>query len=219
VDRKTGKPRPYANVNDLVQSSARELLEHAWKRFADEFGRGDLVWFPIHDELVLHVPDPLVGQVMAEVEQCMRFDFMGVPIKRLCRAATRAGRQLPLDDQPTCGNAREVARHWVIAGTTGFGGVRTGMGTSPFECAARTSGCEYCTCWCGSRFMARSRPGWSWTTPAATAGAPTPTHLRIANYKAAALTKVPGEELQRAVRLERRQVSVSAGVGMQRLLS
>ena len=53
---------------------------YAWKRFADEFGRGDLVWFPIHDELVLHVPDGLVGQVMAEVEQCLRFDFMGVPI-------------------------------------------------------------------------------------------------------------------------------------------
>src|SRR6266702_120785 len=32
-------------------------------------------------------------------------------------------------------------------------------------------------------------------------------------------TKVPGEEPQRAVRLERRQVSVLAGVGMQRLLS
>jgi hypothetical protein len=38
----------------------------SWKQSADEFGRGDLVWFPIHDELVLHVPDHLVGQVMAE---------------------------------------------------------------------------------------------------------------------------------------------------------
>lgn len=60
---------------DPVAESGR-----SWKQFADEFGRGDLVWFPIHDELVLHVLDPLVGQVMAEVEQCMRFDFMGVPI-------------------------------------------------------------------------------------------------------------------------------------------
>jgi DNA polymerase I len=55
-NRKTGQPRPYANVNYLVQSYARELLVHAWKRFADEYGRGDLVWFPIHNELVLHVP-------------------------------------------------------------------------------------------------------------------------------------------------------------------
>lgn len=38
------------------------------------------MWLPIHDELVLHVPDPLVERVMAEVEQCRRFDFMGVPI-------------------------------------------------------------------------------------------------------------------------------------------
>jgi DNA polymerase I-like protein with 3'-5' exonuclease and polymerase domains len=80
TNRKTGQSRAYANINYLVQSSARELLVHAWKRFADEFGRGDMVWFPIHDELVLHVPDPLVEQLMAEVEACMRFDFMGVPI-------------------------------------------------------------------------------------------------------------------------------------------
>lgn len=52
----------------------------AWKRFADRFGRGDLVWFLIHDELVAHVADHLVEPVTAEVERCMRVDFMGVPI-------------------------------------------------------------------------------------------------------------------------------------------
>lgn len=26
------------------------------------------------------MPEPLVEQVMAEVERCMRFDFMGVPV-------------------------------------------------------------------------------------------------------------------------------------------
>lgn len=52
----------------------------AWKRFADRFGRGDLVWFLIHDELVAHVADHLVELVTAEVERCMRVDFMGVPI-------------------------------------------------------------------------------------------------------------------------------------------
>jgi hypothetical protein len=41
----------YVSAADLVQPSARELLVHAWKRFADGFGRGDLVWLPIHDEL------------------------------------------------------------------------------------------------------------------------------------------------------------------------
>jgi DNA polymerase-1 len=80
VNKKTGDSRAYANINYLVQSSARELLVHAWYRFATEFGRGDMLWFPIHDELVLQVPNNLVETVMGEVEQCMRFDFMGVPI-------------------------------------------------------------------------------------------------------------------------------------------
>ena len=80
TNKKTGESRAYANINYLVQSSARELLVHAWYRFATEFGRGDMLWFPIHDELVLQVPDDLVEAVMREVEQCMRFDFMGVPI-------------------------------------------------------------------------------------------------------------------------------------------
>jgi hypothetical protein len=55
------------------------LLPPAGQDSDEGDSRGDLVWFPIHDELVLHVPDGLVGRVMAEVEQCMRFDFMGVP--------------------------------------------------------------------------------------------------------------------------------------------
>jgi DNA polymerase-1 len=80
VNKKTGDLRTFANINYVVQSSARELLVHAWHRFATEFGRGDMVWFPIHDELVLQVPDQLVETVMGEIEQCMRFDFMGVPI-------------------------------------------------------------------------------------------------------------------------------------------
>jgi DNA polymerase I-like protein with 3'-5' exonuclease and polymerase domains len=80
VNKKTGEPRSYANINYVVQSSARELLVHAWRRFAVEFGRGDMVWFPIHDEMVIQVPNHLVETVMCEIEQCMRFDFMGVPI-------------------------------------------------------------------------------------------------------------------------------------------
>lgn len=75
-----GDLRTYANINYLVQSSARDLLVDAWHRFAHEFGRGSMVWFPVHDELVLQVPEDLVDQVTDEVQRCMRFDFMGVPI-------------------------------------------------------------------------------------------------------------------------------------------
>lgn len=77
---KHGDLRAYANINYLVQSSARDLLVDAWWRFAHEFGRGSMVWFPVHDELVLQVPEDLVDQVTDEVQRCMRFDFMGVPI-------------------------------------------------------------------------------------------------------------------------------------------
>ncbi|MEU1240067.1 DNA polymerase A family protein [Micromonospora parva] len=77
---KQGDLRTYANINYLVQSSARDLLVDAWHRFAHEFGRGPMVWFPVHDELVLQVPEALVDQVTDEVQRCMRFDFMGVPI-------------------------------------------------------------------------------------------------------------------------------------------
>jgi len=75
-----GRSRSYANINYMVQSSARELLVEAWWRLAHQFGRGLMVWLPIHDELVLEVPNDEVEQVMREVESCMTFDFMGVPI-------------------------------------------------------------------------------------------------------------------------------------------
>lgn len=77
---KRGDLRTFANINYVVQSSARELLVDAWYRFATEFGRADLVWFPVHDELILQVPEGQVDQVVDEVQRCMRFDFMGVPI-------------------------------------------------------------------------------------------------------------------------------------------
>ncbi len=38
------------------------------------------MWLPIHDELVLHVPEAELEQVTKEIEESMTFDFMGVPI-------------------------------------------------------------------------------------------------------------------------------------------
>lgn len=83
VNRKTGDIRSYANVNYLVQSSARDLLVDAWYRFEHDFGHDGIVWWPVHDELVLQVPadDPdRVGDIIADAERAMTFDFMGVPI-------------------------------------------------------------------------------------------------------------------------------------------
>ncbi len=39
-----------------------------------------MLWLPVHDELVLEVPEELLDVVLKEVEECMSFDFMGVPI-------------------------------------------------------------------------------------------------------------------------------------------
>ena len=77
---RAGDLRTYANINYAVQSAARELLVDAWYRFDREFGRGSMVWYPIHDELVLEVPENEVEPVIADAERCMRFDFRGVPI-------------------------------------------------------------------------------------------------------------------------------------------
>jgi DNA polymerase I-like protein with 3'-5' exonuclease and polymerase domains len=78
---RNGSSRAYANMNYLIQGSARELLVGAWHRFASKPGRAEMAWFPIHDELVLHVPEALADEVAAEVGEAMSFDFYGVPIK------------------------------------------------------------------------------------------------------------------------------------------
>jgi DNA polymerase-1 len=79
-NKRTGDLRVHANVNYAVQSAARELLVDAWLHFDRQYGHGDKVWYPIHDELVLEVPEGEVEQVIADAERCMRFDFRGVPI-------------------------------------------------------------------------------------------------------------------------------------------
>lgn len=80
VNKKTGQPRSYANINYAVQSSARDLLVGAWRRLDELSGLGDRVWYPIHDELVLQCRPDEVAHVVSEAERHMRFDFWGVPI-------------------------------------------------------------------------------------------------------------------------------------------
>jgi DNA polymerase-1 len=80
VNRRDGSARAYANINYLVQSSAREALVDAWWRFATEFGRAANVWYPIHDELVLTAPEDEMAAVIADAQTCMNFEFRGVPI-------------------------------------------------------------------------------------------------------------------------------------------
>jgi DNA polymerase-1 len=76
-----GELRSYASVNYAVQSAARECLVDAWMRLEEGHGRPGIVWLPVHDELVLQVPDDEIDAVIADVEDSMTFDFRGVPIE------------------------------------------------------------------------------------------------------------------------------------------
>lgn len=77
---KYGELKPYANINYMIQSSARDLIVAAWWKFAKVHGMGDLVWMPIHDEIVLEVPVDRVDEAMAAIQESMNMDFFGVPI-------------------------------------------------------------------------------------------------------------------------------------------
>lgn len=75
---RAGEIRSYANVNYQIQSSSRELLVQAWMDL--EKTHPGVVWIPIHDELVLMVPEGEEQAVAEAAQQAMRFDFRGVPI-------------------------------------------------------------------------------------------------------------------------------------------
>jgi DNA polymerase-1 len=76
-----GDIRAYANINYAVQSAAREVLVDAWIRLEDGHSRPGIVWLPVHDELVLQVPDDEIDAVIADAEHSMRMEFRGVPVE------------------------------------------------------------------------------------------------------------------------------------------
>ena len=107
-----GRPKFFANINNLVQSSARDLLIDAWHRFDIEFGHGERIWFPIHDELVLHVPEDQVDAILATAERCMTFDFRGVPIAAdgiVLRDGSGVSRWMGHDEAEKIATAKEAA--------------------------------------------------------------------------------------------------------------
>ncbi len=66
-------------LNYMIQSSSRDLLVLAWHRLA-EWGMGDMVWIPIHDELILQVPEGRVEECMEKLQAAMTMTLLGVPI-------------------------------------------------------------------------------------------------------------------------------------------
>ena len=72
--------RTYANSNYLIQSTARDLLVEALRRYLSNPAYADSLMIPIHDEIVVQVPREKANEAAAWLEEAMTFDFMGVPI-------------------------------------------------------------------------------------------------------------------------------------------
>lgn len=66
-------------LNYMIQSSSRDLLVAALHKLA-EMGLAEMLWVPIHDELILQVPEERLEECMAALEAAMRMTLLGVPI-------------------------------------------------------------------------------------------------------------------------------------------
>lgn len=71
--------RDYANGNYMIQSTGRDVLGAALCRLADA-GWADYFWLPIHDELVMEVPEDRAEEACAALTECMSTEVLGVPV-------------------------------------------------------------------------------------------------------------------------------------------
>jgi len=70
---------PHKAVNYAVQGTARELLADALLRWRDT-PWGKAVLLPVHDEIIVMVPETDAAAATSALVDCMRTDFLGVPI-------------------------------------------------------------------------------------------------------------------------------------------
>lgn len=79
----TGRPlivgRPYAAVNYLIQSPARDIFASGILRLHDA-GLGHYLRLVVHDEVVLSVPEDQAEEIVPAVQEAMETTFKGVPI-------------------------------------------------------------------------------------------------------------------------------------------
>lgn len=71
--------RGYANLNYLIQSTARDLFAVAVQRIVDAVGV-EALWMFVHDEVILQVPEDQAEQAREAVLNAMRTTFYGIPI-------------------------------------------------------------------------------------------------------------------------------------------
>lgn len=72
--------KPYAVVNYVVQSTARDIMAEALLRVMDDEELEPTVLLPIHDELLGQAPKAEAEQVARRYGEVMSTEFMGVPI-------------------------------------------------------------------------------------------------------------------------------------------
>lgn len=71
--------RPHAAPNYAIQRTARELLIDAMLRWRDtQWGR--CVLLPVHDEIIVMVPEAEGAAAIAALVDCMQTELLGVPI-------------------------------------------------------------------------------------------------------------------------------------------
>ena len=71
--------RSYIGINYYIQSAARDVFVQALFRLAAA-GFMDHLWLPVHDEIIVSVPEQDTQQVARVMEAVMASEFMGVPI-------------------------------------------------------------------------------------------------------------------------------------------
>lgn len=71
--------RRYANGNYMIQSSGRDVLGAAMLELVDK-GWGHTIWLPIHDEIVLEVPEEKAKKAKRVLEKCMFTEFGDIPL-------------------------------------------------------------------------------------------------------------------------------------------
>lgn len=72
---------PYAALNYMIQSTARDLLVIAVYRIIHRLGiPPKAIWLLVHDEVLLQVPEDIAESVASEVEKIMGTTLYGIPI-------------------------------------------------------------------------------------------------------------------------------------------
>lgn len=69
----------YKVVNYVVQGAARDVLVDALFR-AEDAGLGEWLWLPIHDEIIIQVPESQVDDYCARLVEVMSTEIRGMPI-------------------------------------------------------------------------------------------------------------------------------------------